>query len=84
MRRTAPLLASVALAVMLSLAVVLFTGAYIGSEPTAAAQTTTKPNIIFILTDDLDAHPGSISQIPNRPRYYLRERLRDDFALLPI
>ena len=49
--------------------VVLFTGAYTGSEPTTAAQTIAQPNIIFILTDDLDAHPGSISHMPNLRRY---------------
>jgi hypothetical protein len=38
------------------LAVVLLTGAYTGSVPTAEAQTaSTKPNFVFILTDDLDA-----------------------------
>ncbi len=53
MRRTVPLLASVALAVVLCLALVLFTGAYTHSGPTAAAQTTAKPNFVFILADDM-------------------------------
>jgi arylsulfatase A-like enzyme len=56
MRRTVPLLASVALAVVLCLALVLFTGAYTHSGPTAAAQTTAKPNYVFILADDMRAH----------------------------
>jgi N-acetylglucosamine-6-sulfatase len=54
MRRAVPLLASVALAVVLSLALVLFTGAYTRSGPTAEAQTApARPNFVFILADDM-------------------------------
>ena len=53
MRRLVLLLTPVALAVALSLAVVLLTGAYTNSVPTADAQTTTKPNFVFILADDM-------------------------------
>jgi N-acetylglucosamine-6-sulfatase len=57
----------------MALAVVLLLGAYREEGvPTAAAQTApAKPNIIFILTDDLDAHPKSISQMPNLSRYLI-------------
>src|SRR5918998_6963323 len=66
MRKTIILLASVA-----ALAMLLFSSAT-GSEFQAAAQTApAKPNIIFILTDDLDAHPKSISQMPNLSRYLI-------------
>jgi N-acetylglucosamine-6-sulfatase len=47
MRRTVLLLASAALAVG------LLAGAYTSSGPTAAAQSTDKPNFVFILADDL-------------------------------
>jgi N-acetylglucosamine-6-sulfatase len=52
-RRTVSLLASIALAVVLCLALVLLSGAYTGSVPTADAQTTSKPNFVFILADDM-------------------------------
>jgi N-acetylglucosamine-6-sulfatase len=39
-----------------------------GVAPTVAEKRG-RPNIIFILTDDLDAHPGSISHMPNLQRY---------------
>jgi N-acetylglucosamine-6-sulfatase len=54
MRKLALLLASVASAVVLCLALVLFTGAYTRSGPTAEAQTVpAKPNFVFILADDM-------------------------------
>ena len=52
MRRLVLLLSPVALAVALSLAGVLLTGAYTNGVPTADAQTT-KPNFVFILADDM-------------------------------
>jgi N-acetylglucosamine-6-sulfatase len=58
-------------AVALSVAVVLLSEAYTESGPTAEVQTTARPNIIFILTDDLDAHPKSISRMPNLRRYLI-------------
>jgi N-acetylglucosamine-6-sulfatase len=67
MRRTVLLLASVALAV------VLLTGAYGDGKPTAVQASPAKPNIIFILTDDLDAHPKSISRMPNLKRYLINQ-----------
>jgi N-acetylglucosamine-6-sulfatase len=55
MRRFVLLLTSVLSAVVLCLALVLFTGAYRGAEgvPEAAAQTAAKPNFVFILADDM-------------------------------
>src|SRR5215217_411763 len=57
MRRTVSLLGSVAVAVVLCLALVLFAGAYTqqNGRPTAEAQTVAKPNIVFIFTDDMRA-----------------------------
>lgn len=56
MRRVILLLAPMALGVVLSMAAVLLTGAYTDSVLPAEAQTaSTKPNFVFILTDDLDA-----------------------------
>jgi N-acetylglucosamine-6-sulfatase len=53
MRRMVLPLTSVGFAVMLSLAVALLSGAYTDSVPTADAQTASKPNFVFILTDDM-------------------------------
>jgi N-acetylglucosamine-6-sulfatase len=54
MRRLVLLLTSVVLGVVLCLALVLFTGAYREEGvPEAAAQTTAKPNFVFILADDM-------------------------------
>src|SRR5918999_5544092 len=54
MRRLVLLLTSVVLGVVLCLALVLFTGAYREEGvPEAAAQTASKPNIVFILADDM-------------------------------
>jgi N-acetylglucosamine-6-sulfatase len=41
-------------------------------SPTMAQQGG-RPNIIFILTDDLDAHPKSISRMPNLRRYLINQ-----------
>jgi N-acetylglucosamine-6-sulfatase len=71
---------SMALAVVLCLALVLFTGAYTHSEPSAEAQASPKPNIIFILTDDLDAKPESISHMPNLRRYLINQGATFDNA----
>jgi N-acetylglucosamine-6-sulfatase len=54
MRGTILLLASTALALVFSLALVLFTGTYTRrSEPTVAPQTAPNPNFVFILADDM-------------------------------
>jgi N-acetylglucosamine-6-sulfatase len=54
MRRTVLLLTSVGSAVVLCLALMLFTGAYReDGKPEAAAQTAAKPNFVFILADDM-------------------------------
>ena len=48
-----------------------------GSTATGAAPTVAdrrgRPNIIFILTDDLDAQPRSISHMPNLQRYLVEK-----------
>jgi N-acetylglucosamine-6-sulfatase len=53
MRKVALLLASLASAVGLCLALLLFTGAYTLNGPAAEAQSATKPNFVFILADDM-------------------------------
>ena len=54
MNRPVLLLTSVASAVVLCLALVLYTGAYTQDiGPTAKAQTAAKPNFVFILADDM-------------------------------
>jgi N-acetylglucosamine-6-sulfatase len=54
MRKHVLLLGSVASAVVLSLALVLLTGAYTQrGGPAALAQTASKPNFVFILADDM-------------------------------
>ncbi len=65
MRRTVPLLSSVAIAVVLCLALVLFTGAYTQQRggTIAEAQTAPKPNILFILADDMRA--SDLKYMPN-------------------
>lgn len=65
MRRAGLVLASVALAVGLLL------GVCGGVDPTAAQPRVAKPNIILVLTDDLDARPGSISRMPELRRYLI-------------
>jgi N-acetylglucosamine-6-sulfatase len=64
-RRAVLLLASTALGVLLC-------AIAIGGPPTVA-QESGRPNIIFILTDDLDAHPKSISRMPNLRRYLINQ-----------
>ena len=49
------LLTFVALTVVLCLGLVLFKGTYTQSSLTAATQTSAKPNILFILADDMKA-----------------------------
>jgi N-acetylglucosamine-6-sulfatase len=44
----------------------------VGIERAANAGGLERPNIILILTDDLDAHPRSISHMPNLRRYLIR------------
>ena len=38
-------------------------------DPSTVAEKRGRPNIILILTDDLDAQPGSISRMPKLQRY---------------
>jgi N-acetylglucosamine-6-sulfatase len=64
----------VILSTSVALATLLLWGAQSDSVPKAAAQTAPgKPNIIFILTDDLDAHPKSISRMPDLRRYLINQ-----------
>lgn len=72
MRRTVVLLTSMALAVLLCTIVA-------GGEPTRAQQTG-RPNIIFILTDDLDAR--SISRMPYLRRYLINNGTTFDNAFV--
>ena len=65
-----------------ALAVGLLVGAYGDGKPTTAYASTTKPNIIFILTDDLDARPGSISHMPNLRRYLINNGTTFDNAFV--
>jgi N-acetylglucosamine-6-sulfatase len=59
MRRTVLLSASLGLALLLSCGAVLA-----GLGPTgASAQTQERPNILLVVTDDLDARAGSISHM---------------------
>jgi N-acetylglucosamine-6-sulfatase len=71
----------IVLAFVAALAVLHFSGVT-GSEYQAAAQTTAKPNFVFILTDDLDAHPGSISHMPNLRRYLINQGATFDNAFV--
>jgi N-acetylglucosamine-6-sulfatase len=57
-----------------------------GSSATGAAPTVAdrrdRPNIIFILTDDLDFRPGSISHMPNLQRYLVDQGTTFDNAFV--
>jgi N-acetylglucosamine-6-sulfatase len=57
---------------MVVLVVVGF-GLPLGQAEVGLAQTQARPNIILILTDDLDAHPKSISHMPNLRRYLINQ-----------
>jgi hypothetical protein len=52
-----------------------------GGVPTVADERR-KPNIIFILTDDLDYRPGSISHMPNLQRYLVDQGTTFDNAFV--
>jgi N-acetylglucosamine-6-sulfatase len=73
-RRAVLLLASVALSVLLCFIAT-------PGSPTKA-QEAGRPNIILILTDDLDAHPKSISRMPNLRRYLINQGTTFDNAFV--
>ena len=57
------LLTFVTLTVVLCVGLVQFTGTYTQSSVTAATQTSAKPNVLFILTDDMRA--SDLEYMPN-------------------
>jgi N-acetylglucosamine-6-sulfatase len=78
MRKTVLLAASVTAALLLACAGVLV----VSEEPEASAQTTLKPNIVFVLTDDQDAR--SIEQMPMVQKELVAKGTTFENGILPL
>jgi N-acetylglucosamine-6-sulfatase len=57
-------------------------GVPLGQAEVGYAQERARPNIILILTDDLDAKPGSISRMPYLRRYLINQGTTLDNAFV--
>ncbi|MDP8973764.1 MAG: sulfatase [Actinomycetota bacterium] len=78
MRKTVLLAASMAAALLLACAGVLV----VLEEPGASAQTSPKPNIVFVLTDDQDAR--SLQHMPTVQRELVRKGTTFENGILPL